>query len=143
MINPDYIMHRYGKALLWYILVFVCIGLEWWLMKTELGIEYTNIIGTLLKATGDVALVLLPYWLLNPRWRWAALLPVWLFGMWAICNLAYFRFWGDLIPPAAVTMGGNVDVDLAGYGLSLLTLRDCFFVVLPLVATTLYFVIKP
>lgn len=115
----------------WYAIVFLAMLGEWLLMKEGLDIAYKNIVGTILKGTGDVALILLPYWLLKPKWRWTALIPVWLMAIWCVANLAYYRFWNDLIPPSAVMMGGNVDVDLMGYGIALLHWSDLAFLGIP------------
>lgn len=138
-INIDYVRN----ALVWYVAVFICLCFDWWLMKWNLRIEYTSIFGTLLKMTGDVALIMLPYWLIAPKWRWTAILPVWLYSIWGVCNLAYFRFWSDLIPPASVTMGGNVDGNLMEYGISLLHWGDLLFLLTPSLALLFYFLIKP
>lgn len=141
--NLTYTISKYGSAIAWYAAVLLCLCLEWWLMKWNLGIEYTSPIGTLLKALGDAALIMTPYWLLSPKWRWTALLPIWLFALWGVSNIAYYRFWGDLIPPASVTMGGNVDGNLMEYGFSLLRPRDLLFLLIPSSSTFLYFFVKP
>ncbi|MDE5839984.1 MAG: hypothetical protein K2H49_03600, partial [Muribaculaceae bacterium] len=120
--------------MIWYFTVAACLLFDWWLMKTELGFSYVNVFGTLAKAVGDVALVLMPYWLLSPKWRWSAILPVCLMSVWCIVNLAYYRFWGDLIPSAAVTMGGNFDGNLLDYGVALLRWNDLLFILSPCVA---------
>ena len=127
----------------WFATVFLCMLAEWWMMKRELDIEYSNAIGTLIKAAGDISLILAPYWLLNSKWRWAALIPVWLVAIWCVCNLTYFRFWNDLIPPAAVTMGGNMDSDLLGYGLALLRWSDLLFLLPPCLASIGLRLIEP
>lgn len=145
MINRDIrvLINRYGRAAVWYAATFLCLCLEWWLIKWNLKIEYPNAFGTLLKAAGDIALILLPYWMLAPKWRWTALLPVWGFSLWGVCNIAYCRFWDDLIPAAAVTMGGNVDGNLMEYGISLLHWSDILFLIIPLIAWAFYYFTKP
>lgn len=112
------------KAFVWFATVFLCLITYWWMMKRELDVEYSNSIGTIIKAVGDVSLILAPYWLLSSKWRWTAIILVWMAPICSVCNLAYFRFWNDLIPPAAVTMGENMDSNLIRYGLALLTWRD-------------------
>lgn len=129
--------------MLWYAIVFVGLLIEWWLMKDALYIEYSSVVGTLLKAIGDVALVMVPYWVLTPKWRWTALIPLWIGAIWGIANLAYFRFWSDLIPPAAVTMGGNVDGNLMEYGASLLHFSDLLLISIPCLACIALRIIKP
>ncbi len=100
----------------------------------ELEVEYFNVIGSILKCLGDIALIMLPYWLLPPKWRWSALLPLSLMSLWCVGNLAYFRFWNDMIPPASISMGGNVDGNLMEYGIALLKWSDLMFVLTPCLA---------
>jgi len=132
-----------NRAVGFYFVAFFCLLLEWMLFKSQLDIEYSNAIGTALKAIGDVTLILLPYWLLTPRWRWISLLPVWLYAIWCAINIMYYRFWNDLIPPAAITMGRNVNSDLITYGLSLLRRSDLWYIVFPTLSTATFFLINP
>lgn len=130
------------KVVVWFAIVFLCLITYWWVMKRELDVEYPNAIGTIIKAVGDVSIILAPYWILPPKWRWSAIILVWLAPILCICNLAYFRFWNDLIPPAVVTMGGNMDSNLVGYGLALLRWRDCIWLLPASVATIVLWRIK-
>lgn len=134
---------KYWNAIVWYATGFVCLCLQWWLIKFNLGIEYPNTIGTFLKCIGDVAIVMMPYWLLAPKWRWTALIPVWLFSIFGIVNLVYYRFWGDLVLPASVTMAGNVNGNLMEYGFSLMCWNDLFFLIVPLFACLVCLFMNP
>lgn len=134
---------RYRNVFLWYAIAFLSISFEWLLVKWNFEIEYTSTIGTFLKVLGDSALIMTPYWLLSPKWRWTALFPIWLFALWGVSNIAYYRFWGDLIPPASVTMGGNVDWNLMEYGFSLLRPLDLLLLLIPSSSSVLYFFVKP
>lgn len=141
--QPHNATDGYGNAVVWYVVVFICLMAFWWMMKWELGIDYPSLVGTFVKSAGDVALVLLPYWLLRPRWRWTALILLWFVPILCVGNLAYFRFWNDLIPPASVTMGGNVDGNLMQYGLALLRWSDLLFLLPPCFAWITYKKVKP
>lgn len=132
-----------ARATIWYAVVFTALSVEWWLLKEGFSIEYLNALGTMLKGAGDIALILLPYWLLGPRLRWTALLAIWILAISGVANLAYLRFWGDLIPPASVTMGGNVDGNLMQYGASLLRVSDIAFVGIACAASAALPIIRP
>lgn len=134
---------KYGRALAFYAVLSAGMLVVWSFFKESVGLAYVNWIGTSMKAIGDVALILLPYWLLPPRWRVAGLVPLWFFSFWSVVNLAYFRFWGDFIPSAAVTMGGNFDGNLMEYGASLLRWRDLVFLAAPTAATLAYRCLRP
>lgn len=133
----------YKRGFLGYVVSAAGILCIWSLIMSGLGIEYPRFPATVMKAVGDTAIILLWYWLLAPGWRWLALLPVWIFAIWGVCNLAYFRFWDELIPAASVTMGGNVDGNLMEYGLSLLRWSDVWFLVIPAAVSLLFMRIRP
>lgn len=128
-------MKKHWRTLSVYGICLIGLCLEWFLFKQGAGIGYPNPIATLMKCIGDCAIILLPFFLLKPRWRWSVVLPLWVYGIWSVANLIYFRFWHDLIPPAAITMGGNVNGNLAGYAFSLLCGSDALFVIIPVVAS--------
>lgn len=128
-------VNEYRRVLYIYCIGLVGLCLEWWLLMDGLEIRYPNHIAIIFKCVGDCAFILLPYFLLKPRWRWSILLPLWMYGIWCIANLIYFRFWHDLIPPAVVTMGGNANSDLATCILSLIKPYDSWFILIPLLAT--------
>lgn len=127
----------------WYLIVLFCMAFEWWWFKRELNIEYTSTVGTGLKCFGDLALILSPFWLIKPKWRWMTLFPVWILAIWSVANLTYFRFWGELIPPAAITMGGNIDGGLIEYGVALLRWSDFLLLLPPIVAWLSMLYLKP
>lgn len=131
------------NGIIYWVIVYLCMLADWCLMKRALDIEYVSTLGTIIKAVGDVTLILSPYWLLAPRWRWITIIPVWVITIWSVCNLAYFRFWGDLIPPAAVTMSGNMDGNLMKYGMALLRKQDVFFLIPACVASITLWILKP
>ena len=126
-----------------YLVAFVCMIIEWCLFKSELDIEYSSFVGTLTKSVGDVAAMLVFYWLLSPRWRWTLLVVAWGYSVWDVVNLAYFRFWGDLVPVSVFSMAGNVDGNLMSYGFSLLKIQDLIFVLAPAVENVAYFIMRP
>lgn len=132
-----------ARAIVWYVFVFAALLAEWWLIKRELDIEYTNAVGTMIKAIGDVALILFPYWLLTPRSRWTALLPICMMTIWGLINLTYYRFWNDIVPPAFIVMTGNVDGNLMGYGTALLRRIDAAFIGILCLACVAILIIKP
>lgn len=130
-------------SILFFAVMYVAVLIEWVILKGQLGIAYSNGFGTALKALGDVALILSPYWLLSAKWRWTSTVFIWIYSLWSIANLAYFRFWDDLIPVAAITMGGNVDGNLMEYGFSLLRWVDVWYVVIPALVTFAFCSLKP
>lgn len=62
-----------------------------------------------LTVCGDVALLLIPFVLLRPRWRWSVWIAI--AGMTVFCyvNLWYCRAFYDLMPFDSLGMGGNME----------------------------------
>lgn len=129
--------------ILYFAVMYVAVLIEWVIFKEQLGIAYSNGFGTALKALGDAALILSPYWLLSSKWRWTSVFFIWIYSLWSIANLAYFRFWDDLIPVSAITMGGNVDGNLMEYGFSLLRGVDVWYIIIPSLVTSVFCLTKP
>ena len=85
------------------------------------------------------ALVLLsPYWLLRPRWRWLVAVPMVLLTVWSLMQVCYYREYDDLMPLRSLTMTGNVNKVLISSFASLLQGRDLLIVV-PCLLLPLFF----
>lgn len=108
---------------------------EWVLFNSELSISHSNIFATGLKAVGDCIFFVVFFWLLTPKWRWAIIVPVWIYGIWCVANLVYYRFWGDILSPAAISATGNANSDLLKYAIALLQWPDLSFLVIPAAAS--------
>lgn len=122
----------YALAVAAYMLMFGC-------FVNEAAPTGSKLIMDLIKFAGDAALIFLPYWLLNSRWRRLVIVPLWIFAIWAVINLTYFRFWGDIIPPAVLMSTGNVNRELIEAGVSLLRWRDMVYLLCPVIVTVCAF----
>lgn len=67
-----------------------------------LTIKWTTVIA-------DVALLLVPFCLLRPRWRWSVWIPVIAMTVFCYVNLWYCRAFYDLMPFESLGMGGNME----------------------------------
>lgn len=133
----------YWRSLsMWLIAAAACIA-QWYLFNHDIGCIYPNFIGTLMKCIGEVALILSPFWLLKPKWRWTIIIPIWVSSLWIIINVTYFRFWKDLLPPSALTMTENMDHNLLSYGIALLHPHDIWYLLIPIATTIVYFLLRP
>lgn len=111
-----------------------------WTFANNIATSLPGAAGLLARYAGDAAAVTLPFWLIPGRRRnWFLILCVWLFAFWAVTNLCYFRFWSDIISPAAVTMTGNIGSDLLGWGATLLKVSDIIFIIIPICITSATF----
>jgi len=66
------------------------------------------------KYMADIVLIVAPYWLLRPRWRVAVTVAPPVAMAFILINVWYYRFWGSILPVKALSMTGNVNVELAG-----------------------------
>lgn len=120
------------------MLTLLCI-----LFLKDVTINYPNLFATIVKCAGDMVIILLPYWLLRPKWRWTILLPVWLLPALMIINIAYARFWDDLLPPSALLMVKNIDGNLWHYFIQLLQIHDLIYFIAPLLVTITFLFARP
>lgn len=61
-----------------------------------------------LQVVADVAVVLVPFMLLRPKWRWAVWIPIVCITIFCYVNLWYCRAFYDLMPLESAGMGGNM-----------------------------------
>lgn len=71
-------------------------------------ITETSTIHYLIVALGDIALILLPYWLLKGKWRATVWIPIIGFNIYWLINVIYFRTYSDLIPLSSLSLTDNV-----------------------------------
>ena len=72
----------------------------------------------------NALLLLSPYWLLKPRWRWLVWIPLTLLTVWCLMQMCYCRAYDDLMPWQSLTLTQNVNSTLAASTLSLLRWQD-------------------
>ena len=81
----------------------------------------------------NALLLLSPYWLLRPRWRWLVWIPLTLVTVWCMMQLCYCRAYDDLMPWRSLMMTDNVNSTLVASTVSLLRWRD-LLVIVPFIA---------
>lgn len=93
------------------VLISALVTLWIWLLY---GVDMASatIAKDLLVAAGAFIGVTLPYWWMGPRWRaicmWLVIVP----ALFILPNLWYYRFWGSILSPVAITMTENVGTEL-------------------------------
>lgn len=95
-----------------------------------------------LKLAGDICLILMPFWLLRPRFRWTIVFPVMFYAIFFLCNIWHLRFWGSILPLSALTMTDNINGLLIGSITGLLQLSDLLFALPPLAIAIILCVIN-
>lgn len=88
------------------ISAFIVLALQYGILWKE--ITETSIFHYLIVALGDIALILLPYWFLNGKWRATVWIPIIGFNIYWIINIIYFRTYSDLIPLSSLSLTDNV-----------------------------------
>ena len=72
----------------------------------------------------NALLLLSPYWLLKPRWRWLVWIPLTLLTVWCLMQMCYCRAYDDLMPWQSLTLTQNVNSTLAASTLSPVQLQQ-------------------
>lgn len=85
--------------------------------------------------TGEIALIMIPYWWLRGRWRAAVLLPVWIIPLFCFANTLYLRAFGTLIPFGLMKTAGDIHPLVISSSLALLKPYDVVFIIAPLSLT--------
>ncbi len=96
---------------------------------------------TLLPVVSDAMLIMLPYWWLPGRWRWAVMAPVVLAPLFMLANVVYFRHFGDLMTISTILFTNNYTERAADSIPSLFSSADVVYIALPL-AYIIYYVAR-
>ncbi|MDE6370362.1 MAG: hypothetical protein K2K92_02600, partial [Duncaniella sp.] len=122
-----------------YLSIAVAIIIIWWLSGAETdsqsGRSFTALF---LKYFGDASLILLPFLILGRRFRWTALIPLWVIALWTLGSVWYYRFWGDLPGLSSLLLTGNLGSELLSSVLALWRPADIIYPSLPLLLTLAY-----
>lgn len=95
---------------------------------------------SLFEALANALLISLPFFFIPPRWRWSALVPVWLVALFFLTNMWYWRFIGNFMPITNYFLFNNVDSTVAGAVVSLMKVKDMVMVAPAAVITVCYFI---
>lgn len=136
-------IRRHIRSLSTLALALVSMILIWVTFGYSISVTYPSLIGTTMKVVGDCVFFLIPYWFVSPRWRWSVVLPVWFYGLWAVCNSVYYNFFGDLISPSAMTMTSNVNGELFSYFIANLKHIYILYILAPVVLSVAIYFIRP
>lgn len=123
------------------LIAIALIILEQWLFFLLIG-EFQNPVRIAACALGDAMLIVLPFWLLKPRWQWTLCLPVWALSLLLMCNVWNVRAFGDILSPIALTMTGNVDGDVMASVKALMRPGDFIFPLLAVGYTVGYVLLR-
>lgn len=130
------------RATAFFATAFIGITAAIMLMSSLIG-DSDTIKLRLLLFSADSAIILSPYWLLKPRWRWTILPLAWIISLFLEANVLYFRYWHDLIPLSAVFIPANYNSLVFDSVPSLISAVDSFFFLIPAIITVAYFAIRP
>lgn len=125
-------VHKYSL-----ILYGVSAGVMFWMFAAFALMADTpgnsNKLYAVVKDTGDILLILLPYWLVGRRWRWTVIAPALFVAAFFLINIWYMRFWGDLLPLTALCMAANINGLLLGSVEGVAAPSDLMFVLPPVI----------
>ncbi|MDE6778392.1 MAG: sulfatase-like hydrolase/transferase, partial [Alistipes sp.] len=92
------------------------------------------------QSLGNALLVIMPFVLLPPRFRWTVLFPVWLTAIFYESNLLYWRFFRDFIPLRDYFLFQNFDPITFNAGLSMAKVVDLALILPAISASLIYFI---
>lgn len=134
-------MNRLEKhtVLQFYLICFLGLLCEWLPFTFSAAWTGGNNFVTVAKGIGDCMMLLISFWFIHDRYKGWILTILWAISIFFLCNLWYFRFWGNLIPITFYRLSGNVNADLLNSVRALIKAYDCLFIIIPAAVTIYYF----
>lgn len=122
---------------MWVFYAMVVLAIMWPIVLMNIHLRGTM---SLFEALANALLISLPFFFIPPRWRWSALVPVWLVALFFLTNMWYWRFIGNFMPITNYFLFNNVDSTVAGAVVSLMKVKDVVMVAPAAVITVCYFI---
>lgn len=132
-----------NNTMYFYVSLLLCFCVEWIIFVIMTGVQTSNVLFDLLHCLGDMMIVMLPFWFVGRRMRYVSVVLIWLFSILLLCNLWYFRFWGDALSPISISMIGNLNHEVTDSISMLFRFTDLQFLVCPLIATACIYLFRP
>jgi len=121
------------------IVVFVLVFIEWRIFTIDIDYSTHNIIWTILKYLGEGVLLVTPLYFFNGKWRRIEVVVIWFVSMLMLCNVLYYRFWGDIMGVDSVMLWRNVNSILLKSIVGLTEFGDIIYLIIPLLLTIVYY----
>lgn len=118
-----------------YLVMWVALFIPLAYFYLEIFHDIDSIADLAVKAAIDAVAIMSPFWLLPPRWRRSALVPVWIVAAFLFINILYFRFFGDMMQFRVMGFTGNVNGVLMSSALALIHPADIIYLLCPAAAT--------
>lgn len=111
------------------IIAFLVIGkINYWGLHTNIAL-----------GAADALIILSPFFLLNPRWRWTIVFPMTLFPIYLYVNLLYLRNFGDMMGFTTMFGFSNATGVVAESSLKSMRWNDLYIIIPFLAFFVLYF----
>lgn len=129
----------YLKGSSFFLITALYLTALWWFE----GFQTASLSGNIfliqcLKYFGDAALIVFPFALLKPRFRYLVFIPVYISTIWVIGSIWNYRFWGDTPGVSTIFLFSNVGDELFWSLISLWHPGDFIFVILLISLTAAY-----
>lgn len=136
---PAFRRFKNFEGFAFFLTLALCLTAVWWFE----GIQTNTVLGRsliirVLRYFGDAIILMLPFPLLKARYRWTALIPVYVATLWTIGSLWYHRFWGDLPGISSFFLVSNLGTELFRSVLALWKPVDFLILLLPLIVNLAY-----
>ncbi len=120
----------------WVFYAMVVLAIMWPIVLMNIHLRGTM---SLFEALANALLISLPFFFIPPRWRWSALVPVWLVALFFLTNTWYWRYFGDFMPVTSYFLWNNVDSMVVGAAMSMFKVKDMSMVIPAMGLTLMYF----
>lgn len=133
--------NSHSLLFIFFIVLLVLSIIEYCVFVKELGDFGPNKLVSLLKCTGDIALIYSLYFFIPNSKKWIILIAQWLISIFFISNILYYRFNGELLSPFIYKLTGNINQDLIESTKMLIRWKDITYLMIPVITDILYYLL--
>lgn len=132
----------YLKGSSFFLVIALYLTALWWYEGFQAyALSGSNPVMQFLKYFGDAVLIVFPFALLRPRFRYLVFIPVYISTIWVTGSIWYYRFWGDTPGVSTVFLVSNVGDELFRSLVSLWSVVDFLFL-LALIGLNIAYVMR-
>lgn len=132
------------KGVAFFLVLALYLTSLWWFEGVQTStLSGRSLIAQGVKYFGDAAIIVFPFALLKPRFRWTVFIPIYIITLWVIGSIWYFRFWRELPGVSILFLVSNVGDELFHSLIALWHSADFIFILLMIALNLLFALYQP
>lgn len=134
-----YSLKRYFYNVLFlFSVIFIFTLIEYMIFVYSIGGYGPNLIATITKCIGDLAIILCIYWILPYKKLWIVLIIQSVLSIFFIANIWYYRFFNELLSPLSYRLASNLNSTLFTSISNVLRFEDLIYLIFPILLIVIF-----